>query len=81
MIPFFFYRYWKWLPRAAKMFLIGGILGVTGAGLLYILPYSDFALYLLAGLDFTAMVMMGMGAVYAVFDGLKKFKNRKNVIK
>lgn len=61
------------------MFLIGGLLGVTGAGLLYVLPYSDFALYLLAGLDFTAMVMMGMGVVYAVFNGLKKFsKKRKN---
>lgn len=79
MIPFYFSRYWFWLPRAARMFLVGGILGSLGLVLLYVLPYSDFALYFLAGLDFCAMVMMGMGATYAVFDTLKSFsKKRKN---
>lgn len=72
-----FKKYWHWLPRSIKMLLIGGILGISGLGLLYVLPYSEFALYFLAGLDFTAMVMMGMGAVYAVFDTLKSFRKKK----
>ena len=72
-----FSKYWLWLPRSVKMLLIGGILGISGLGLLYVLPYSDMALYLLAGIDFVAMVMMGMGALYAVFDTLKSFTKRK----
>ena len=73
-------KYWLWLPRSVKMLLIGGILGIMGLVLLYTLPYSEFALYFLAGLDFVAMVLMGMGVVYAVFDGLKSLrKKRKGV--
>lgn len=74
-----FNKYWHWLPRSVKMLLIGGILGISGLVLLYTLPYSEFALYFLAGLDFVAMVMMGMGAVYAVFDTLKGLRKKKNV--
>lgn len=60
------------------MLLIGGILGVSGLGFLYVLPYSEPALYFLAGLDFTAMVIMGMGFVYLVYDGLKGLRKRKS---
>lgn len=71
-----FNKYWHWLPRSVKMLLIGGILGISGLVLLYVLPYSEFALYFLAGLDFVAMVLMGMGFVYLVYDSLKYWRKK-----
>lgn len=72
-----FKKYWSWLPRSLKMLLIAGILGTTGLILLYTIPYSEFALYFLAGLDFVAMTLMGMGFVYLVYDSLKYWRKKK----
>ena len=71
-------KYWKWLPRAVKFFIIGFSGIIMGFGLLYVIPYSDSALWLLAGIDFFSLCFLMMGVAYAIFDIVQSYRKKKN---
>lgn len=73
-----FKKYWHWLPRAVKFFIIGFLMIPASVGLLYVIPYSEFALYFMAfGWDLTALTFLVMGVVYAIYDSWKSSKKKK----
>lgn len=71
--------WWQTRLRAVKMALIGGSMLLLSIGLLWVLPYSKNALYLLAGLDFFGLCFLAMACLYLLIDTVKLYRKKKNV--
>lgn len=72
-----FLKYWAWLPRAVKFFIIGFSMIPASVGLLYVIPYSKSAEFFLGGWGLTAFTFLVMGVAYAIYDSWKSSKKKK----